>query len=909
MLQTLTPEERVGQLFLVTFQGDDGSPETPIGNLIKGYHIGGVILQAANDNFTNVDQPLQQVSALTRQLQQDRWDASQEEQTNPVGGERFTPAYIPLFVGLPQEGDGFPYDQILTGVTPLPNEMALGATWNPELAAQVGAVLGKELSALGFNLLIGPSLDVLESPHPEGSNDLGTRTFGGDPFWVGEMGRAYIRGVHTGSQGQVAVVADHFPGHGGSDRLPEEEVATVRKNLEQLKSFELAPFFAVTGGAPSTESAADGLLVSHIRYQGFQGNIRATTRPVSFDPQAFNLLMSLPMIDAWRKTGGVMISDNLGSRAVRRFYDLTSQTFDARRVTLNAFLAGNDMLYVGDFSSTTDPDSYTAAIRTFEFFAQKYREDTAFAQRVDASVLRILTLKFRLYGEFSLDRVSAPAGNLAQEIGQDGQVTFDVARQAATLISPTQAELDDAIPDPPNTIDRIVIITDARTGQQCSKCPKEPLISVTAFQDVVLRRYGPLAGGQVSPNNISSYSLSDLQDMLDAPADQETPSQLEQDLSRANWIVLSMLDGSSSLPSYQTLSRFLSERPDLFQQKRLIVFAFNAPYYLDATNISKLTAYYALYSKTPQFVDVAAYLLFRELRSRGSLPVSVQGVSYDLITSLSPDPDQTIPLELDTNQPTPAITNTTPSPAPIMEFRVGDVIPVRTGIIQDHNGNRVPDGTPVDFILSKGGETATRQTATTLKGVARTTFPVSSPGTLEIRAESEPARSEILKFDIPSPSGEAEEPTPTATPTQTPTATPTPTVTPLPGATPAPPPAPPQPAIADWLMALFVSAVVAWSAYRLAAMGGQVLWGVRSGFLALIGGLLAYLYLALKLPGSEDLLSRSVSRGVILVTLAGAIIGLVATWSWRTVGGMNGKTGKMGKTGKPAKSEESSRSS
>ena len=68
--------------------------------------------------------------------------------------------------------------------------MAIGATWNTELAQQTGAVLGSELRALGFNLFLGPSLDVVESPNPSAQIDLGTRVFGGDPFWVGEMGRA-----------------------------------------------------------------------------------------------------------------------------------------------------------------------------------------------------------------------------------------------------------------------------------------------------------------------------------------------------------------------------------------------------------------------------------------------------------------------------------------------------------------------------------------------------------------------------------------------------------------------------------------------------------------------------------------------------------------------------------------------
>ena len=53
--------------------------------------------------------------------------------------------------------------------------MAIGATWKTELAQQVGSVLGSELSALGFNLLLGPSLDVVESPNPSARSDRGTQ--------------------------------------------------------------------------------------------------------------------------------------------------------------------------------------------------------------------------------------------------------------------------------------------------------------------------------------------------------------------------------------------------------------------------------------------------------------------------------------------------------------------------------------------------------------------------------------------------------------------------------------------------------------------------------------------------------------------------------------------------------------
>ena len=670
LLELLSPEERVGQLFLVTFTGTEVGENTPIYDLIVKNHVGGVVLLAGNDNFISGEGSLAHILSMNRQLQLNRWAAAQQPQPVPGTNETRMIYFSPLLIGTYQEGDSSPYDQILTGVTSLPNGMGIGATWNPDFAQQVGSVMGSELAALGINLLIGPSVDVLETPKSESSSDLATRAFGGDPFWVGEMGRAYITGVHQGSNNRVATIAKHFPGNGGADRPVEEEVSTVRKSLDQLNKIDLVPFFAVTGDAPTTDATTDALLASHIRYQGFQENIRATTRPVSFNSTALSQLMSLTPLSTWRQAGGLVVSDNLGSRAVRNFFELTGQDYEARRVALNAFLAGNDLLYLGDMSDETDPDPYTAVLRTLEFFTQKYREDPAFAQRVDESALRVLTLKYRLYPIFNLDSTLPELDGLT-EIGTSTQVSFDVARQAATLISPSAADLDIILPDPPNQLDKIVFISDVRTAKQCTQCPDEQIFPVDAIQQAVLRLYGPQAGSQVLPFNLSSHSFDDLVKMLDGP---RNSSQLELDLRRAQWIVFGMMDVSEDNPTSQALTRFLAERPDLFQQKRLIVFAFNAPYFLDATNISKLTAYYGLYSKIPSFVDAAARLLFKELSPVGVLPVSVPGVGYDLITATSPDPNQIIPVSLDTGEeanPTPE-TTTTPEPIVAPNLRVGD---------------------------------------------------------------------------------------------------------------------------------------------------------------------------------------------------------------------------------------------
>ncbi len=886
LLDKLTPEERVGQLFLVTFSGPEASIASKTGSqiydLIVNYHVGGVILTAANDNFVGEDQTLVIAQSLTDQLQRDEYSASQEQQINPVTNEPYTPAYIPLFIGISQEGDGFPYDEILNGVTTLPSQMALGATWNPDLSRQVGNVLGRELSGLGFNLLLGPSLDVLEVPSSDTGGDLGIRTFGGDPYWVGAMGQAYISGIHEGSSGKIVVAAKHFPGFGGSDRLPEEEVATVRSSLEQLKQIDLAPFFAVTGNAPDSASMTDALLVSHIRYQGFQGNIRATTRPVSFDPQAFSQLMALPAFDTWRQNGGVMISDNLGSRAVRRFYDPSGQTFNGPLVARDAFLAGNDLLYLDNFLSSGDPDVYSSYVRTLAFFAQKYREDPAFAQRVDQSVLRILTLKLKIYNDTFSVNATLPNPDVLNSIGNSSRITFSVAQQAASLISPAPEELNNAIPSPPGRDDHIVFISDTRVFQQCTNCRQQNSINADALQNAVVRLYS--GSGQVISANLSSYTFQDLSDMLTAG---KGILQIENDLKAAEWVVFAMDSVSSDNPVSQALRQFLDQRPDLLQGKRLIVFSLSEPYALDATDISKLSAYYALYSRSSSFIEIAARILFHEIQPAGHLPVSVPGIGYEILEATAPDPNQVIHIYLEGQAQATGEGTQTPALSS-SAFKIGDPVSIVSGIIIDHNGNLVPDGTIVRFTLYHDGDNVPSQIveAQTSQGIAKGSLLIDQSGEINVKAESGSATSsDVLTFEIPpesitaTPQSATQSPTiapsPTVPATNTPTSTPQATSVPLNSTNQG------NIDFGDWLVALIVTGVISGSNYWFTNQRSGLRWGVRAALIPLIGGMLTYIYLAINLPGSASMLDHMGTWGVLLLAFFGAGIGAGAVWIWQ----------------------------
>ncbi len=955
IFNSMSAVERVGQVFLVPFVGDSAPASSDIADLIINYHIGGVVLLAENDNITgygDLQNAPVQLAELTNDLQRlslfgyttfiPQQDQPENEDADPNPNASPEPTQspfitpiplapetaVPLFVSINYEGDGPVYSEIFTSLTPLANNMAIGATWNPDNAAAVGEIAGKELDAVGVNMLFGPVLDVLANPSPYNGNELGTRSFGGDPYWVGLMGQAYTRGIHEGSNGRLAVIGKHFPGIGSSDRSLTDEIPTVRKSLAELQEVELVPFVAVTGGASSTDEVVDGLLTSHIRYQGFQGNIQAFTAPVSFDRQAISSLTALPAFADWYTNGGMIVSDALGVRAVERYYDDTEQEFPHRRVAKDAFLAGNDLLVLTDFALGDAPyeQQLENIQNTILWFEELYETDPTSQQRLDEAVLRILKTKLRQFEQdFSEENVLVETESVLETISQGETAVFDIAQQAVTLISPSPEQLLERLPSPPGPEDRIIIFTDMIEAEQCTACEAQSYIEIDALENQILSLYGPQASGQVQPEQIVSYSFSQLADYLAAgsqpivlptpttiitpsPSPEEEdpdlngateasltpeptptipPGYLVQESFRegADWIVFAMVDENNLDPVHE----FLAQRQDLFRNSRLIAVSFNAPYFLDSTEISKLTAYYGIYSKVDAFINAAARALFMELPLTGRAPVNIEGVNYQISNQTSPDPDQVIELYIADeagNTQSPA------SNAPL-ETAVGDTLHLQTGTITDQNGNPVPDGTGVQFIQVDRiqGTVNIIAEVPTSNGIARLDYVLEArtgPGKFRITAVSGDAISS-QEIDI-SIEGQAQVAviTPTSTPsptaTSTLTATPTNTATPSPSPTATPVPPPPEPeepgiiiALSDFttLIALVVGLIVVMvSGYFLSLRADAkvtqqvswVLWGV-------IGALVTYNYVALGLPGTAVLVNFG-AWGGLLITLIGGALGL-----------------------------------
>jgi hypothetical protein len=167
----------------------------------------------------------------------------------------------------------------------------------------------------------------------------------------------------------------------------------------------------------------------------------------------------------------------------------------------------------------------------------------------------------------------------------------------------------------------------------------------------------------------------------------------------------------------------------------------------------------------------------------------------------------------------------------------------------------------------------------TTNGIARTSFVIDKPGTVEISAASDPAMvSQVLQFESSEVAAPVIIVTPEVTFTPTPilpTSTPTPE---NPWITPAG-----YPRLGAWvlvLMAIFGGAFLSfWAVSRIVSTR----WGLRWALCIFLGGLLAYNYLALGFPGATEWIADEAGAfGVLLLTFVGETLGGLSAWVWMT---------------------------
>jgi len=648
------------------------------------------------------------------------------------------------------------------------------------------------------------------------------------------------------------------------------------------------------------------------------------------------------------------MSAPLGRRGVRRYYDPTGNIFPAFEIAREALLAGNDILFLDEFALDPAGGQYETVVETIEQFVRKYREDAAFAERVDGAAGRIIGLKLRLYGDdFSLANVVGDVG--LDEVGTRDADVFALARKAVTLLSPSPAEQANRLPRPPARLDRIVILTDSRVQRQCSDCAEVAYPAVDALEQAIARLYGFGGSSQISSLDVFSFSFAELGDYLSGAenldtafatpaateeADEAIPTvtpvpemTIREALLTADWLIFALGDVSAEAAEANALRRFLAEKPQLLTGRNVIVFALGAPYYLDATEVAKLTAYYGLSGQSTAFIEVAARVLFQETGPHLAPPVSVEAVSYNLQRQLRADPEQLFSLSrvlpreeaaegeqssgptTGTQTPESAVAVVTPMAAEAAE---GSAILLQTSALLDRNSHLVPDGMVVEFdasYLAEGGLTETFAISSTMQGVALATLVLERVGLVEISARAGEARSAPLQIDVRMTEGETliqvqtitpmptmaptilptlpptvaptelptePPPTPATTASFTPTAPPVIEPTPVPAVAQTPPAKPPHLDPRDLLsavLAMVVLAGVGWSAARMRGLAPLLRARFRLLLYVTVGVWAGYDYYALQLPAAA-LFREMGGAAPALFSWGGGLVALLLGLLW-----------------------------
>lgn len=379
LLGKMTLEEKVGQVFLLAFDGER-LDEARV--LFEQYFVGGSYL--SNDNL-----PAPQVAAdLTARIQ---------------GFAANTRLGIPLLLGADQEGAwSIMYPASSTG----PGNMALGATGTPEDTQAMYRVIGRELSAVGVNVLLAPCADCNSNPH---NAIIGVRSFGERPELVATMVEAAVRGTFEG--GAIPTLK-HFPGHGDTTSDSHRGLPAVSRSRDDLFAVDLLPFArGIAAGAPV-------VMTAHILFPALDPERPATLSPIILG-------------DVLRREmgfEGVILTDSMNMQAMRRHYD-------PRESAVAALAAGVDLIMLAEEHYNFDAAWYLRnQVALIEAVKDAVRTGRLAGSRLDEAVRRVLLLKERLPDGPALEPASVGSvGHRAVELA--------VARDALAVIRNADALL------------------------------------------------------------------------------------------------------------------------------------------------------------------------------------------------------------------------------------------------------------------------------------------------------------------------------------------------------------------------------------------------------------------------------------------------------------------------------------
>lgn len=285
MMDSMTTEELVGQLFLARYPGYHQAAADQ-----EKYHLGGYILFYADFEYETPTSSKAKLDALQEGVK------------------------IPMLLAVDEEGGTVARLSSNPNFrsSRFPSPRSLYDQGGMELILETELEKCQLLRDSGVNVNMAPVCDITTDPYAF----MYKRSLGQSPEITGEFVQNVVGLM---KQEKIGSVLKHFPGYGNN---VDTHVGSANdaKSLEELESVDLVPFAAgITAGC-------DAILVTHTIIESLDKE-----NPATLSPAVMNYLRENMGFE------GVIVTDDLRMDAIAAHYS----TGDA---AVQAILAGNDLL-------------------------------------------------------------------------------------------------------------------------------------------------------------------------------------------------------------------------------------------------------------------------------------------------------------------------------------------------------------------------------------------------------------------------------------------------------------------------------------------------------------------------------------------------------------------------------------
>lgn len=286
----MTVEERIGQLFMVDlFSSDPEAKAKKIEQLIKDYHLGGIIFSKGGP---------QRQAKLTNRFQ----DLSK----------------TPLLIAMDAE---WGLAMRLDSTFAYPWNMTLGAVEDLTLIERVGQRIGEHCKRLGVHINFAPVLDINTNPN---NPIIGNRSFGEDKENVSQKAIAFMKGMYNAG---VLANGKHFPGHGDTETDSHKTLPSIGFSKQRLDSVEFYPYRSLFS------KGLESVMVAHLNVPSLE--------PRQNIPSSLSYKIVTELLQEELGFNGLVFTDALNMKGVSNYKQ-------PGEVDLAAFMAGNDILLISE---------------------------------------------------------------------------------------------------------------------------------------------------------------------------------------------------------------------------------------------------------------------------------------------------------------------------------------------------------------------------------------------------------------------------------------------------------------------------------------------------------------------------------------------------------------------------------